>query len=317
MSQNATYSTADIVPRDRFSYWSDAVCASYVQLGCEVARTAGFSGDLEIARFSGLSISKVSGAAHKVIRRPQDIRASSDADFLVSLQTRNSSRLTQFGQVADLLPGDLALYDSTQPYSLELGPDFAQTVFQFPKKRLLDRLPVAQTLGGTRLDGRSDIGRLVRETILGFSEHLDSGNAAMSALLQDTLIDVIATGLAAEADTRLELSSSDRQALLRARTFIADTLSDPDLDRTRVAEAAGLSVRRLNGLFHAEGTSIAGEIRTKRLETVAGRLRDPRFALLSISDIAMSCGFNNLQHFSTLFRKTFGMSARTYRTGGK
>lgn len=314
MSQNAAYSTANITARDRFAYWREAVCASYVQLGCEVDRTVGFSGDLEITRHSGMSVSKVSGTAHRVIRRPHDIRASSEADFLVSLQLRNTSRLTQFGRVADLRPGDLAIYDSTQPYKLALGAGFTQTVLQFPKKRLLARLPAAQTLGGTRIDGRSDIGRLVRETALGLSAHLDSSNAAFSVLLQETLIDLVATGLAAEAGTGAELSNPDRQALLRARAFIADHLSDPDLDRDRVARATGLSVRRLNGLFHAEGTSISGEIRGSRLEAAARRLRDPRFGHLSVSDIAMCCGFSNLQHFSTLFRKTFGRSPRAYRS---
>lgn len=317
MSQSAAYSTAEIAARDRFAYWREAVCASYVQLGCEVEKTVGFTGDLHIVRYSGLSVSEVSGAAHKVVRRPSDIRATAEADFLVSLQRRNTSRLTQHGRDAVLEPGDLAIYDSTQPYSLELGPGFTQTVLQFPKKRLLERLPAAEVLGGTRIDGTTAIGRLVRETALGLSAQLETGNPVLSVLLQETLIDLIATGLADGTGAGLELSSPDRQALLRARAFIADHLSDPDLDRGRVALSTGLSVRRLNDLFHAEGTSISAAIRGSRIEAAARRLRDPRFEHLSVSEIAMRCGFNNLQHFSTLFRKTYGCSPRVFRADPK
>lgn len=76
-----------------------------------------------------------------------------------------------------------------------------------------------------------------------------------------------------------------------------------------------MSVRRLNGIFAEAGSSIAEEIRKKRLDTVASELRDARFAAMSISEVAMKCGFNNLQHFSTAFKGAFGVSPRTYRGG--
>ncbi len=313
MSGQASYSTVDIAPRDRFAYWREAVCDSYVQLGCEAGEGPGFVGSLDIERHSALSVSRVSGTAHRVVRRPSDIRSASEADFLVSLQTANSSRLTQFGKTSVLRPGDMVVYDSTQPYCLDLTEPFSQTVLQFSKASLLSRLPFAETLGGTWIDGQSDIGRLVRESILAFSAHLNSGSPAFASTLQETLLDLVATGLAGSRKSELALSSFDRQILLRARSCIARRIHDPELDRNQVASATGLSVRRLNAIFQCEGSSIAGEIRQKRLEVVAAALHDPRFAAMSISEIAMRCGYNNLQHFSTLFRKAFGRSPRQYR----
>ena len=317
MSRIASYRTMEITPRDRFAYWREAVCASYVQLGCEVATATGFRGTLEIERHAGLAISKVSGSEHCVLRRPGDIRASSDADFLVSLQTRNSSRLTQSGRTSVLRAGDMAIYDSTSPYALELGQDFSQTVLQFRKDRLLARLPAAETIGGTLIGGRSGLGRLVRESILAFSGHLHCGPSPLAAQLEDTLIDLVATGLAGGSGDVRDLSSPERLAVLRARSHIADHIRDPELDRSRVAAATGLSVRRLNGIFQAEGTSISEEIRRRRLETVARALRDPRCRELTISEIAFSCGYSNLQHFSTQFRAAFGATPRDYRRVGR
>jgi AraC-like DNA-binding protein len=315
MSQTQRYSTAPLAPKDRFAYWREAVCDSFVQLGCEAPRTSDFSGNLDIARYAQLSISKVSGARHSVERRNRDIRAATQAYFLLSLQMEGGSRVSQFGNIAVLRPGDMAIYDSTQPYRLDLDDGFAKTVLQLPQDQILARLPNAQMMGGMRIDGQSGIGKLVRENILAFSHHMDAGNPTMEAMLQNTLIDLIATGLASGIGSFADLSSPEQHILLRARSYIVAHLGDPDLDRTQIAEALGMSVRRLNGIFAKEGTSISEVVRKKRLDAVASALGDPRFAAMTISEIAVSNGFCNLQHFSNLFSSTFYCSPRAYRAG--
>ncbi|WP_323019176.1 helix-turn-helix domain-containing protein [Pararhodobacter sp.] len=315
MVESRQYSTRQVAPKDRFAFWADAVCASFVRLGCEAPQTTDFSGDLDLRRFPGLTVSHVSGGAHSVVRRQSDIRSETDDYFLVSLQTRNTSRITQFGNTALLQPGDMAIYDSTQPYLIDLGDGFAKTVIQLPRERLLARLPLARMMGGQRIDGQSGIGKLVRENILTFAETMDGRDPAVTALLQDIVIDLVATGLASVADGHLDLASPEQLILIRARSYISDTVTDPELNRSKVAEHIGLSVRRLNDIFAKDGSSISEEIRRQRLERVAADLRDPRLQGLSISEIAMRCGYENLQHFSTLFRSAHGVSPRAWRAG--
>ncbi len=313
MDIQGRYDTQDVAARDRFAYWRDAVCDSYVQLGCDTPHRQDFRGTIEIARHSVLSVSRVSGSAHRVDRRKRDIRAATEASFLLSLQTARTCALEQRGKEALLRPGDMALYASTDPYSLQLSRDFCQTVVQLPAARLTDRLPNAEMLTACRIDGQTGIGKLVRENILAFSQHIDARDPTLEALLQDTLIDLIATGLAAHGTERVTLSSPDQGALLRAKTFIRAHLGAPDLNRERVAAAVGLSVRRLNDIFAQEGQSLSAYIRQKRLETVANHLRDPRFARRTISELAYQSGFSNMQNFSTLFRNTYGQAPRDYR----
>jgi len=313
MTQVARYSTAEVAPRDRFAYWREAVCESYVQLGCEAQQVSDFSGDLSITRHSVLSISDVSGGQHSVVRRKRDISIAAEDYFLVSLQRKNTSRLTQFGNQSVLRPGDIGVYDSSHPYLLELSDSFFQTVLQLPKDRLLARLPVARMMGGTKIDGQSGIGKMVRENILSLTEHLDGSDPTVSELMQDTLIDLLATGLAAGRSQMADLASPEQHVVLRVRSFIASHFGDPDLDRNRVAEEIGISVRRLNSILSKQNSSIAQEIRRKRLDAVAAQLKDPRYEGHSISEIAMNCGFNNLQHFSTVFRAAFGATPRAYR----
>ena len=314
MNIQTRYCTDDVAPQDRIAYWRESVCDSYVQLGCDVENQRNFRGMIEIARHSVLSVSRVAGMSHQVNRRKRDIRAASDAYFLLSLQTAESSGVTQFGKTATLQTGDMAVYASTDPYSLHLEDGFAQTVLQIPAAKLIERVPNAEMLTARRIDGQTCIGKLVRENILAFSSHLDAPNPMLQTLLQDTLIDLIATGLAAEGDSKIELSSPEQQVILRAKSYIRSNLGDPDLDRNAVAAAVGMSVRRLSDIFSREGASISTFIRRARLKAVSADLKDPRFERHSISEIAFRFGFSNMQNFSTIFRATYGESPRAYRS---
>lgn len=316
MDIQTRYDTNDVGPANRFAYWSESVCDSYVRLGCDAENKRDFKGLIEIARHSVLSISRVAGLAHSVKRRKRDINSACDAFFLLSLQTAESSRITQYGKTAILRPGDMVLYSSTDPYTLHLTDDgFSQTVIQLPAAKLVSRLPNAEMLTARTIDGQSGIGKLVRENILAFSKHMGTPNQILQSLLQETLIDLIATGLAAHSSDKVELSSPEQHVMLRAKSFIRTQLSEIDLNRNRVASEMGISVRRLNDIFAKEDSSISRFIRKARLDGVASDLKDGRFDRLSISEIAFRYGFSNMQNFSTLFRATFGQSPREFRAG--
>lgn len=307
------YDTSVVAIRDRFAFWRDAVCDSYVQLGCEADRTRDFDGRIEITRHSLLSVSKVRGKAHSVERRKRDIGAASDAYFLLSLQTERTSRISQFGQSSLLQPGDMAFYASTDPYKLELHDDFSQMVVQLPASILLSKLPAAHLLAARKIDGQSAIGRLVRDSILAFSEHIRHDNPVVRSLVQDTLVDLMATGLASLDGSTADLSSPEQQILLRAKAFIQETINDPNLDRTLVADTVGLSVRRLNAIFAKDEGSISRCIRRLRLDAIKRDLRDHRFTAMTITEIAFRSGVSNMQHFSQVFKTHTGLSPRNYR----
>ncbi|MFK7963040.1 MAG: helix-turn-helix domain-containing protein [Burkholderiaceae bacterium] len=315
MEIQTRYDTSDVPDKDRCAYWQEAVCDSYVRLGCEVTERQDFSGVIELSRYSMLAISRVSGTPHIVRRRKSDIRQATDQFFLLSLQTKNASSISQFGQTASLKVGDMALYSSTDPYTLEMSKPFSQMVVQLPKEKLLARLPNADMLTARTIDGQSGIGQLVRQNILSFAGYANASNELLQTLVQETLVDLIATGLAAHDGSRCELSSPEQHVMLRAKSFIRNNLGSPALDRQVVANEVGMSVRRLNAIFAKENKSPGAYIRLSRLEAVASELCDARFSSRSISEIALKYGFENFQHFSTSFRSHFGLSPREYRAG--
>ncbi|WP_282605074.1 helix-turn-helix domain-containing protein [Pelagibius sp. Alg239-R121] len=311
------FSTSDVREGERFSYWRDAVCDAYVQLGCEYDRREGFRGEIKLERLSKLSISRVSGDSHRVYRRRRDIARSCDAFFLLSLQTKSEASVSQFERAADLKPGDFALYSSLEPYALKLTDRFEQLVVQVPRSELLMRLPSADLLTGRPVSGKSAIGQLVGKGIAQIAAAINQPDRSVQGHMQDAIIDLIAAGLASVDNVKYEMSLPEQQLIARAKAFVHKNLSNPDLDRRMVAAAMGMSIRRLSEIFSKEDASIAAYIRRSRLEKIAQDLGDPRLLSLSISDIAMRWGINNFQHFSRIFKDRFSLSPREYRARAK
>ncbi|MDD1780403.1 helix-turn-helix domain-containing protein [Enterovibrio sp. ZSDZ35] len=311
--KRSTYDTSLCHQSEKFAFWRESVCDAYVNLGCEALSRKDFHGKIELSRHDVIDLSFVSGSKHKVIRRAEDIARATDAEFLLSIQLNNRSVIEQCGRAAPLSRYDFTLYSSTEAYSIDLEEDFKQLVIKFPKSALLSRLPDANMLTAIPVNGASQLGNLVANTALNISSLIDSQTTDCKLLLQETLIDLIATSLAPLRGSRIELSQPEQQLLIRAKTFILANLQDASLNREDIAKSLGLSVRRLSEVFARNGETVCGFIRESRMQKIASDLVDERFCKTGISEIAFKWGQNNLQHFSRTFRDQFGCSPRDFR----
>jgi transcriptional regulator GlxA family with amidase domain len=96
-----------------------------------------------------------------------------------------------------------------------------------------------------------------------------------------------------------------RRDLIAALELMQNNLGEP-LSRERIARAIGLSTRQLDRLFARHlGKSFADHYRAIRIEA-AGELL--RHSALTITEIAIACGFANASHFSTSFKAETGIS---------
>lgn len=310
-------STDTVRQSDRLDYWRDAICASYVPLECSSASPKNFDGAIEMHRMSKVSASYVTGSQQNVRRRKRDIGRAGDASFLISLQLNKAGVLEQSNRSAVLQPGDFGLYSSIDPYALTLPDGFRQLVIQVPREDMLRRLPNADRLTGISVSGTSEVGSLVNDGVTRLVRSIDTANDLMLQCLQDTIVDLVATGLASLRQTKFDLSRPEQLVLMRARAFLHAHLANPELSRNVLAQEMGLSVRRLSEIFRIEGTSIAATIREMRMRHIAADLVDPRHSRTSISELAMKWGVNNLQSFSRMFQNHFGTSPRAYRDGNK
>jgi AraC-like DNA-binding protein len=88
--------------------------------------------------------------------------------------------------------------------------------------------------------------------------------------------------------------------------------SDPMLTVTAIADELKVSARYLQRVCEG-GLSPGEQLRQFRLRQAAERLRNPNWKARSITEICFSCGFSSSSHFSTEFRRFYGVSPREYR----
>lgn len=94
---------------------------------------------------------------------------------------------------------------------------------------------------------------------------------------------------------------------------IHESFADQQFSTRVVAEKLGLSVRYVQDLLQGSGLSITDRIMELRLEKARAMLVDDSHCRLKISEVASSCGFNELSYFHRSFRRRFGASPAKYR----
>ncbi len=306
-------STNSVSRKDRFAFWREAVCETYVMLDCRSEHSEGFSGEILLNRLSRLSTSFVSGDQQLVQRRKRDISRSSEESFLVSLQLARDGVISQCGRQAHLKPGDFTLYSSTDRYSIDLPDSFRQLVVQIPRDELIHRLPTADLLTGIRVSGKSALGSVINDSVLRLVSTIDQSSDTVQQCIQDSIIDLFVTGLASLQETKYELSRPEQQIILRADAIIHANLHKPDFDREALARAMGMSVRRLSEIYQNDKRSISATIRDMRISKVAADLKDHRYLNQTIGDIAFRWGIENPQRLIRNFKDRYDMTPREFR----
>ncbi|MCD2456656.1 helix-turn-helix transcriptional regulator, partial [Staphylococcus aureus] len=81
----------------------------------------------------------------------------------------------------------------------------------------------------------------------------------------------------------------------------------------RIAKALNCSKRSLHAVFELEETTLADYIQAQRLQACRRDLLSEEFSGSSITEIALSWGYNSPSHFSRVFKQHFGASPSELR----
>jgi transcriptional regulator GlxA family with amidase domain len=91
--------------------------------------------------------------------------------------------------------------------------------------------------------------------------------------------------------------------------------SDQQFSTRAVADKLGLSVRYIQDLAKDNGFCITERILELRLQKAHAILINDRNCMHKISDVAATCGFNEMSHFHRCFRRRFGAAPARLRAG--
>ncbi|HEX7382049.1 MAG TPA: helix-turn-helix domain-containing protein [Nevskiaceae bacterium] len=295
---------------DRRSNWERSMDESF---GCDVEVPPRFRGSVSTTRVGQLQVSRVSATSHEAQRTRRRIVHDRKNVVLVNVVTAGSFQIRQDGRTAMLGRGDLAIHDSTRPYTLLFNTSFSQVILEFPRLLLKQRLGSFERYTALRIGNDDDVGSLTGHFLAGVARvgaQVDEGTAQQ---LSVQAVDMLALALARHLrDVSPSASSSHRAALLyRAKTFVDTHLQQP-LTLSAVSRVLGCSTRYVCSLFADEHTTLSEYVRARRLERCAHNLVYGPCSQ-QVSEIAYAWGFNSAAHFCRSFRSQFGMSPTEYR----
>lgn len=292
-----------------------AVNDSFVPLQVTSSHPDRFRGMIRGAGIDEVHVSDVRATDHVVERTPELIARGDRPYFKVSLMLAGTGLLIQDDREAVLTPGDLAVYDTSRPYSLVFDQDFRTMVVMFPRHLLTLPPDMVGQLTAVRISGSEGLGSVVTPYLTQLAGNLDQLAGSTGARLAHSALDLVATVFARELGLDGVTADPHRALMQRIRGHIDRNLASTDLDPTSIAAAHFISTRHLHGLFQEQGTTVSTWIRTRRLEQCRRDLVDPVLADRPVAAIAARWGFVDAAHFSRAFKSAFGISPSEYRAG--
>jgi AraC-like DNA-binding protein len=294
--------------------WQDIVCDTFVGLDCKSELRGAFWGSVSQSRSGPVSLTQVDSTAQRVFRTPSRIARASEDFVLMALGNHGVNGVFQDGREAIVSAGQFVIYDTTRPYELRFDDSFSQTIFQMPRKLLQQRVGSFESLTATAFTGDRPLERLTYDFARNVSRTIELVDPAAAARLLDQALDLLAMTIADRLHGHVLEQSAHRSALLyRLKNHILTHLADPELSLPRAAAAVGISPRYASDLMAAEQTSFRTYVQAQRLERCKRDLADPACHARHIGEIAFAWGFNDLAHFSRIFKQRFGVSPREWR----
>jgi AraC-like DNA-binding protein len=310
-----SFTTAELAPRQRRHFWNEVNTRVFTPLDVKPRSPDEFHGELHRLILGPLTVSRAISSAAEVIHSERGVRRTTEQVVLVHLQASGVSVNRQDGREALLKPGDFTLCDSSRPYSVEFDAPTDVMVVRIAAPLLSERVVLPERFTARRISGDTGVGSLV-STLL---RHvwLQSSAAGLDARIVDrlsaNLLDLLVTALCEQQPERVRESAATNAQWIRVRCYIEDHLTDARLDARTIGTAMHISARYVHRLFEGRQETLGQFVLRRRLEESAKRLRDPAYALRSVTEIAFDCAFTDASYFGRCFRKHFGVTPRDYR----
>jgi AraC-like DNA-binding protein len=305
----------DFAPaRERLRYWESYTASQLVGLRCSSYAEEGLNARQRNFDLGALRIADIAGNEHVVERTMPIVRRHPKDALFACLLLEGEGFFYQSGHCTLVRSGDLILYGSDKPYLYGFSRPMRQLMIDVKADELFesgDRILPASLL---KIDGSLRAGQLLtqplRELVLGF---IGNPRADLATSLHQELRARLRLMLRPSSN---EISRGDDALalrLLRAERFIAENLTNPELDAKAVAGHLAMSLRNLSRVFETHHCSLTRWIWQQRLALAHRRLADPAGASRSIGDIALGCGFSTQAHFAREFKLRYGVTPTQHR----
>lgn len=308
LSNELVVSTNHVPSSQRREYWESNVDKYLINVDCSAQKpSAQIDGLLVHRDLDILKVNEVSANSHSVHRSGLNIKNDQRDSIFACLMTKGSGYSYQGTLSAQHSPGDMVIYDTTQPYGHGFPDDMSMYVLDLPRHLFeQSQLPEGMLL---TIHKSLTCGASSTEAILKLLSY-DSHNYRDQVIRAEQVIQHIQSLLTVATGNK---SSNYLRSLFRdCQQYIENNIADSDLNADRLSRHFSVNVRQLARAFESHGVSINRHIWRLRLQKSREELiYSPH---LSITEIAFRWGFNHSAHFSRVYKQCYGETPRQTQT---
>ncbi|MER6416810.1 AraC-like ligand-binding domain-containing protein [Streptomyces humidus] len=304
--------TDSVAQAERSDHWAHEMSKLFVGLEARPMERTPFHGQAANEDLGLIHLSSISAGPLRVRRTARTIAQHEWDHYKVALQTAGTCVIEQDEVCSTLGPGDIAVCDTSRPYSFTYDADFRTVLLLFPRSMLPVRPEALRDLTARRISADEGVAAVVGPFLRSLSEQVRGCAGPAVGSLMDGAVSLV-TALVTENLARSAAPPPQDAMMLRIRAYIENRLSDPGLTPDSIAEAHGISRRYLFKLFAAQGLTVAGWIRVRRLERCARDLANATTVEQPISMVAARWGLLDGRHFSRVFKSAYGETPRDFR----
>jgi AraC-like DNA-binding protein len=302
------FSTEALAPEKRYAAWRDAICDVYVHVDVHAEDQSNYDGFIREVQFGPVALTDVLLSHQQITRRSSHLSKLDKDCYYVQLIQAGNINVLQDGATLSTNAGLGALFCASEPYVLECVGKVRSYYLELPRSEFAsrfakDRIPISTTMSTGR-----GLGRIATEFCATLASEGSALDATGRARLGEELMDVLALAFdSAHRDEPRAEQVVQRARLRSVKAWLEQHLGDPQLTLEAIAKANDISLRYLHSIFRIEGISVSHWIWNRRLERSFDMLLKDDNGNLSLTEIAYLVGFNSSSHFSTMFRRKFGV----------
>lgn len=288
--------------------WKDLVFTFGARFNPEGVDEEEFAGWARVMRVFGFATLDLAANAPRVERTDRDVRLDGADHYFALFPLIGRVGMFHNGRTARLGAGDVALIDAASPATFvaeDACKQWRVLSLRLPRPTLAPHLGFEPRGGVYRRRG-TPAGHVLQELIRGSAWTGGSALAATDSYMRLAVYDLLGA-LFAPCDPSPSSSHAEK-LFTRVRTLIEARLLDPDFGPAAVAGETGISLRYVQKLFTARGSTCSEFIYSLRLKHAARLLQRRAFlrGRQPLGEIAYASGFRDYTHFARRFRRRFG-----------
>ncbi|MDH4124719.1 MAG: AraC family transcriptional regulator [Gammaproteobacteria bacterium] len=309
MRNQQCWTTAGVDGGKRLEFWNETLRNSIFELKFE-ARESLFDAQLKQHSLGPLRLSRLDiSTGHTVTRSEAAIARSPVARINLNYVQRGQLVAEQHRRTCVLTSGDFVLLDSRECYTVASRAETRHVSLQFPVEWLERWLPSPQDCVARPIRRGTPWSATLAATLRDAHSYADEIDG-MSDLCAEQLTGALALAIGRDQSGN---STHCRRIYARLQKTLEDLSHVPELEAKDVANALSISPRYLYKILARENTTYCRELMRIRLQRSERMLKDPRFASISVAEIAWRSGFRDPSHFSKRFREFFGCPPGAFR----